>query len=429
MLTHWRTKASSYARKAKPNWVGAAAFAYPKLVKLLRGGKKPLRIPKKRMRLKRRSTNTMTLRRGFKKGKFRKTKFRGRKIKIGRKFRKKVKHIIDTTRPSVFYQVNTFDSHPIQGTASETQYYSTLPLSIGVGTGLQGFCFTPDEYLVIASEMFGRKTPQTTGTSITYNVAASDVVPAIGTKIFVKKSWHVMKFKNNFERTITIKLYVGKPKFTSTLTLDDGAQPSILNDTAYALTQGLVDVDGVVAPWNVSGSTLASYKLDPRSFKYVTQRWSIDCIKMTLSPGQMMKQVIKGPRDMVLDYKKFYSSNFASPTLNNFQSIQKFARNLAIIVYPEPTNYASELSPAVYQAGLPYYAGMFVPSGPQGLIVEHNRFHQICCPDTLISNAESLPHYAEQKVDKYYNVTIDTPAVEGTRVYTVENGGIILSSV
>lgn len=354
-----------------------------------------------------------------------KTKFRSQRLKITKKFRKKVKHIILGNRPIGFVKVQTYENTNPQPALNgqAVDGFSGIGVQDYSYTGggqitptLSSVFFSPSQFIEAASFMWnGVGLPSV---SSVWNASVGNTnnrFMQYGQKIPVVKSWLKMCFKNNTTRVLDVKLYIAKPKFVGNMynDLNPSAQPvadlnalqynSPVNDWQKGLYNGvgtgttagansvitstpyILGAPGVVTPFESAGTGIWHIGEDPRTVRYYKSKWTTDVIKMKIYPGQCIDQVLKGPSDLIVNTDTLWSTaDGPSPGPKGylFKEIQKYCRFVFWTVNEDLVNYKTVDND--FKAG--HYPSDF--SKGEGLISECKYYMKLGMPESVLRKNE-----------------------------------------
>jgi len=304
---------------------------------------------------------------GRKRRKGRKVAREGRKkrVKISRKFAKKVKQIVKGTQPvGYFSESSCAYAVPLDGAQNCQMVGLSSGYNLATSTPL---FFDPVSVLNAASVLWFNKIP---GSPIKTALDPDNFPTPSGLKIFVESSRVMITYKNNTANTLTLKLYDMSPK--STMNSDQEANH---NPLSVWINELIVQTPPAVAPFtnvgffNPLGTTPNTLFNSPKYCIGVKHFFSIDCTTVILEPGKTHVHTLPGPSQMMYDYNKFRMGSGVTQLLN----CQKFVKMHMVVFYPDLQNT---------NAGTP---GRFtdVPVAPNayGLLTEVRSFYKLRMPE------------------------------------------------
>lgn len=227
-----------------------------------------------------------------------------KKLKVSDKFRKSV---LQVTKPiglrGVQTEVNTgFLLHPATFDNQQQHYYH---LNIGPG----GQAFNPVHFQDAASVLFNSKTiggTKSIGQANNFNMTTL--------KFFVKNSYVKTTFRNNSQRTITLKVTTCKPKSAASFAGNDP-----LSQWDAALVKDQTQGGGTIPGQNVTAVGRSFINLNPMMLPTFKHYWDQEETKFELQPGQSQSWFLQGPKDWEFDGNKYYNGG-------TFVDLQKFTR-------------------------------------------------------------------------------------------------------
>nr|WAE42712.1 MAG: capsid protein [Cressdnaviricota sp.] len=304
--------------------------------------------------------NPGVTKKGMKKVSFHK---KGANPKITKKFKAKIYKALEMKAPTGYYQ--------------DTSYGLINFTSLGVGEqvvnvlsdGMQdGLWFNPMRILDAASILFNGKGAGATGkwtpgqnapaspTNNTggYSLPTGSFDPA-NIKIHCINSYVKYEFRNNSQRTVTMKLFECKPKSKQ----DYYATGDALGQWSNTMQEERQSFSNITTHENVSDTPYNRLHVNPTISTSWKNNWSAGVTNVRLEPGQTYTYYLKGPQHYDYDFEKFWATAGGSNVLNySFQDIQpKCTRSLFVISYPEVLpNNTNPPSNAARYAGLTSFA-------------------------------------------------------------------------
>jgi len=254
----------------------------------------------------------------------------------------------------------TLAEKQIKGTYQLTQYGrldlpadNTQLAQVGVDNYSSSFftsTFSAQMFLHYASVLWNQKDNSMTGlTSYTGSIAYTDtpgidyMLPvdqvsskAITAKFHIINSYEMRTYKNNSDRTVTMEIYQSEPRkpfFENNNELDvngvlQAENPQMTHPVDYwRLCLLATDKAG----GNVANCTTATIHTNPLHLAMFTKAYKSSKLTVTLEPGQKYDHTIQGPKNLDLDYQKFYGHPTASSEAV-FQPIQKFTRYVWYVI-------------------------------------------------------------------------------------------------
>jgi len=232
-------------------------------------------------------------------------------------------------------------------------------------------------------------------------------------RIRVINSWEKYLLKNNSPRQVTITIYECIPKkaifenntgfTTGNLTIT--GQPNLQSNPVQHWINSLATEHK--AAGNKSNIAASMLHLDPRSCKTFKSLFTVEATNIVLEPGQTYNHFVQGPKNMMLDYSKFY----ATPVGTNEGSllpVRTFSKCLMFVLKVDLVTQGNTNAGRLAS----------VQSETVGDVVcLEKQFHcKLACPETVgakIDNA--VPAVANfdlnRKYPKYFYRTITTAGV------------------
>lgn len=149
-------------------------------------------------------------------------------------------------------------------------------------------------------------------------------------KFNVINSYEKYHMKNNTQQTLKVRAYTCQIKNVqsnvSTTVIDpNGATTANQVTMDQTPTVGWTNSLATQTGKNVAGADIYRIGMRPESDPLWKKNWSFEVTEVILDPGQSHSFNIQGPKNMTLDYQKFYKEQ-------QFQSIQKFSRYTFFLV-------------------------------------------------------------------------------------------------
>lgn len=269
---------------------------------------------------------------------------RRKRVKVTRKFKKKVKEAM-------------MEEH-LQGTYLKVTYNRILaPGNFDQQAAVDmGVSFGNLQYNNAADVLFNGRTP-----AEFVGPLSNEWENPLIRKDIILNSWVSYELKNMSQRTWTVKGYVCKPKSVTTDESPNGA----LGDWTSGM---VVEAGNGINPSSNTPNTLYS---DPRDCAQFNQFWKCELTTIVLEPGQSHTMFVQGPNDFVLDYKKLYAKHHLSST-GVWQLFGKYSRHVFFVGYCDLVTSES--------ASAGRYPSTGVGSG--GIVVERKEMYRLKCPES-----------------------------------------------
>lgn len=274
----------------------------------------------------------------------------GKKVKVSKSFKQKVRKAVESKEPYGFYQ-ETFtgsfrqDINDLQVCAMIPQDDSVdLSYSGGVihnhttypnyarSDGCNGIMFDPSRYLNAASILWKEK-PSILSY---YSMTDTTNFDPRSSLIHVRKSWAKITLRNNTLRGYTVKLFICSPNQIRTTNLSPLEEWALIDQnlkqsTATTGTAGIIN-KATTGVFQDTRHTEIGY--DPRHLPEWKKWWGADVTTYYLEPGEMITHTVPGPQEKLLRYQKFLSpANSPSPGV--LLNSQKFTKWAMAVAYPD----------------------------------------------------------------------------------------------
>lgn len=399
------------------------------------------------------------------------TKQLGKRLRISRKFRKRVIKVLTQSKYKGYFQYNSYSFFPAN--VSPGGQFIHQPAAILVTDGQNTTAnsaaplFSPTIFARIAEGLWGAAPlPDSSPNPLIIPVGTADdnSMAMMTAKIPIIDSWMKYCIKNNSNNTVEIKMYICKPKMRSsyyrylnptTDTLNDqGHVVNPIDDWSTALEllrRPLVSGYGTTvlsARLKGQASTdltpydgIRTYGMDPRQFHWFNKHWKTDVVKFKVYPGQCIEKVVRGPRDILMDMQKLwrnpYQTNTSPVTVStrrpagwSFEEVQKWNRYVFFTSAPEinlgQTGSVGQISCGRYPNPVQYAEGQVIG-------VEAKMYVKLGKPENLMRYNEaehqgSLPLIGNMDHDVYYLQNEIAPLVTSGFVSNTQNSGVIVFS-
>lgn len=265
---------------------------------------------------------------------------RKKSVKVSPYFRKKVSKVIEAKKIH-----GTLTEHTLGGymTCIDRQQSVYSDPFGGVGVAKNLLSFTLDQFLDGVSQLFNEKPPEKNKATLLPGSAQS--FDSLYTKFHVKNCWTSLHFKNLTPHTVIIKFWVCAPKkkyswkpdqtgqtvgmssLGAVRTVSDGLGvpmrywlDSLAIDNATGYIKNRYYDGGVTAP-----QAQDLYR-EPTQSKTFNNGWKVEKIEFILEPGQDVKHLVQGPKNIDIDLQK-------AEVNDTFQNVQKFSRGYIYAVY------------------------------------------------------------------------------------------------
>ncbi|QGH72925.1 MAG: putative capsid protein [CRESS virus sp. ctf7a5] len=343
--------------------------------------------------------------------------FKRRKIRISKKFRRKVMKIVTGSKYKGFFMWNTYTNVTL-ATHKQTVHQAQCGFNVqdlqNPDLGKTTYpLFSPSVFSAVAETLWGSKAgPLSTATSYVTGVGNNEESNIFSfAKIPVINSWVRYCMKNNTSQVLEVKMFVCKPKVASFMY--HGMNPAGQStDLAFVYdpildwekaqsdlyADGVSRYDVLLQKQTLKGRLqtdgISTMDVDPRMFTWWNKKWKADVIKMKIMPGQCIEKIVKGPGDFVVDTFKLWRGaleNNSSRTVENlrpagwtFEEIQKYNRYVFWIVKPE----IASVSTAVV-GGVPSAIGVGRIPNPEGFTgaecfaVEQRMYYKLALPEKM----------------------------------------------
>lgn len=342
--------------------------------------------------------------------------FRRRRLRISKKFRRKVLKVVTGSKHKGFFMWNTF-AHSVIDSHKQTI------LQMKSGMNVQDFqntdngrvtypLFSPTVFAAAAEIMWGSKPGPTQNTVYTTGVGNNDESQIFAqARIPVINSWVRYCIKNNSSSTLEVKMFVCKPKIPSFMyhglsptgqTPDDAFLYDPIEDWKKAqsdlYSDGVSRFDVLLQKQTLKGlfqtEGINTMDVDPRMFTWWNKFWKADVIKMKIMPGQCVEKIVKGPSDFVIDMFKLWRGALENNTGRavsavrpagwTFEEIQKYNRYVFFIAKPEIASYSYDiLDGDVLTLAVGRTSNPNSLQEAQCLAVEQRMYYKLALPEKL----------------------------------------------
>lgn len=343
--------------------------------------------------------------------------FKRRKLRISKKFRRKVLKVVTGSKYKGFFMWNTY-THIVPVDHKQTVHQSQCGFVVedfqNTDIGKQTYpLFSPSVFASVAEILWGNLTGPD-GVTTNYKVgcgASGDSSIFSQAKIPVINSWVRYCIKNNTSQVMEIKMFVCKPKVKSFMY--HGMSPSGQSTDLSYIYDPILDWEKAQSDLYSDGFNrfevllqkqtlkgrlqtdgISTMDVDPRMFNWWNKKWTADVIKMKIMPGQCIEKIVKGPGDFVIDTFKLWRGaleNNSSRAVSairpggwTFEEIQKYNRYVFWIVKPE----VSVVSTAVV-SGVPTGLGVGRIPNPNSLkqgeaiAIEQRMYYKLALPEKI----------------------------------------------
>lgn len=314
-------------------------------------------------------------------------------VKVTKHFRKMVekcdeKGSITGSKRDIFY------AYPGSAYTLCSQAYDNFQETY---TSYSKWSFLPEYFLDAASVLWNGKTPSALGWQFnSVNNMGVGQLPiasgkvASGVKFTIIDSYEKYLYKNQTNRTWTIKLYECGPKKASFLSTS-----TVGNDNVTHVAGALDALVGPASTWSnvmgdaaVNSNLLASFVPSgnsasvigtptpntlytyPTMFPQFAKLFQSDCTTIVLEPGMSFEYYLQGPNNMEFSLDGCFNNG-------NFAGIQKYSRYLMPVYYPDLT---SDTTSTVLSAYIGRHPAVFTSSN--GLLgYEREMFCKLKMPE------------------------------------------------
>lgn len=176
--------------------------------------------------------------------------------------------------------------------------------------------FGPDNIIDAASILWNNKTPDASG--LPANSLPDSYEPR-ALKLHVRNAYMKTTFKNNSKRAYHYKIYTCRPKRA-----DVNFDPR--GDWDVQLQANVETIIPTDAGSNVLSHNLEELGVTPKILPGWNSNWKCDVVTVVLQPGQTYTHYMQGPKDMEMDFAKFYQGG-------DYQKVQKFSAFLLCVYY------------------------------------------------------------------------------------------------
>lgn len=283
---------------------------------------------------------------------------RTKKIKVSRKFAKKVNQVINKSQTHSGYLLE-FGGNPLPQIPANKQLVANFGTS---ADGTLGILFSPTQVLNVAS--------------VLWNTKAYSAAPAytdagmfpLNAKIKVKNLRSIFKLVNLGQRTYSIQVILCKPKSRTVV-------GSPITDWTNALAADNTGAKSI----NVNNTLSTQLYTHPTMTKTFNANWKTETTKVLLEPGQTYDYHVQGPKLHTYDYQKFVNPAAGGFTTND----PKTTRYVMFVVNGDILGMGS--TSGVYTAvpGTTDLSSSVNATSSKGyqMHVEYRNYYDILCPD------------------------------------------------
>jgi len=282
-----------------------------------------------------------------------------KKIKVSPKLKAKIMKVINK---KVLNITGSVTDHYIGGSMACIDREQNVVSKAG-STRPSGWHFTVPAFHDAASVLFNNKLP-TNDATVKYRLGQAGGFNSKNITYEVKNSYSVYTFKNNTQHQVTLKLLIAVPKRKGgTLewlpnqqngqTAEGGSAAAadaftdLPNAWQFALDQDTFlgtsiqgfSPHGVSLPSGVvlQNPNIADIFRLPTNSRSFNNLYKCEIITLEMLPGQTVNHTLQGPKGLNIDMAKMYVNNLC-------QSVQKYSRNVAAIVYNSPNAIANVIT-------------------------------------------------------------------------------------
>jgi len=295
---------------------------------------------------------------------------RKRDVKVNRKFKAKVQAALKGKDPVGFYQeISMASVMPLNDNAQ------TVAIRAGIASGsaattLQALFFNPIKVLSAASTLWNGKTPTNP-----HVLQSGNMFPAQTTRIMVLDSWVKFTYQNNTARTLTLKLYDLSLKNTQPLINSDGITLSYVGAVTNwqnLMTQANPNGTTDFAYQNPLSNGVTTLYMTPQTVPAMTAMYSIDTTTVILDPGKEYVHILKGPKNKMYDFAKFWTGRDQLDVTPQFLDAHKMTKEHMCVMYGNLVNTTLN-SPGRFTD--------IAAGGPYGLLTEVREFFKLSLPE------------------------------------------------
>ena len=401
---------------------------------------------------------------GVQKSRRKRVYFKSRKLRITRKFKRKVLRVITNSKFSGFYQHNSYSVHRASlynGCQNIIQHKKVFvkdqqnPASSFYSHPL----FSPSIYGYVAEVLYGNAAgPSFAPGSLEVPVGGvGDSVIMSESKIPVIKSWARFCIKNNYTFNVELKMFTCSPKnksffyrandpvsvpgaarsidpVTDWVTQMDNLRYSYMSHYGTLIRQPQSKGQAAVTVDPHTG--IRAYGADPRQIPWWNKHWKCDVEKFVIYPGQCIEKIVKGPRDMIVDMARLWNDRYVNqsgaisawrPGGSAFEEIQKWNQYVFWTAVPE-------LSAFIPNSGSITCGRIAWPdeNDGEGILIEQKFYTKIGLPEDVARRNEAAYESGDflrenQKRDVLFimNEPVKTGSfVTGDGIRTTQNSGV-----
>lgn len=418
----------------------------------------------KKRRRGRKSYGASLRRAGYQAKRRKKVYFKSKKLRISRKFRRKVLRVITNSKFSGFYQHNSYTVHRAstdQGAQNVFQH-STVRVKDEQNPSDPDYAcplFSPSVFAYVAETLYGNANgPLYTDANHTIPVGGMlDTCVMNTAKIPVMKSWARFCIKNNYTFNVELKMYICSPKQKCgfyrnpipTLTAASATPVDPLFDwftqmdnlrysytSHYGTLMRQPQAKGQAAKTPAPYTGIAAYGADPRQLPWWNKHWKCDVEKFTIYPGQCIEKIVKGPRDMLIDMSRLWDQRMENqsgsvstwfPGGGSFEEVQKWNQYVFWTSAPE-------LSAFIPEGGTTKAGRVAWPdeNDGEGILIEQKFYSKIGLPDEVArrnENAYQADDFLRENQKRDVLFIMNQPVkvgayVTGDTIRTTQNSGV-----
>lgn len=209
------------------------------------------------------------------------------KVKVNKKFQKKVLKVLEEKEPHGYGQELYLNVLPFTNLLTKN-LQEAQPIYANQVDGLFGQFFSYTQILHAAATLWNKAG---TANLAIQNYLDANMFNAQNFKVEVVKQWVSVKYRNNSQRTFTVNIYASqrKSKTVNGVNMLDDWKGALTNDAGCGV--------------NVTTTTYNQIYNTPYLCKAVTDNWKIETTKVVLAPGEEYVYTVAGPSKMY-DFRK-----------------------------------------------------------------------------------------------------------------------------
>lgn len=284
-----------------------------------------------------------------------------KKVKVSKKFKKKVAEALEGERGTGYLVERTVSNIqiPVDNKQAVFQPYGGRTID-----GVSYPFFNPSHVNYVASVLWKKKVQ-----SLSTGSFDPDMFYIKNLKIEVCSQYYIHKLKNNTARTMEIRIYDVSPKMTQEINSSNVNFYTALDHwiQAFAIGSpsggaGTITQTSNENPGNTQYNTIGAKPSESLTFR---SQYSCDETIIKLEPGKEYYHKVQGPSNYTYDYNKFWKQD-------NFRPIQKFCKTSLICFNTDLT--ATDLS------NVGRYTDI-LPNQGFGLLCETEVYTKVRCPN------------------------------------------------